>query len=362
MKKIKPVKEIMRLKISIPLFAVFVIFSIVPPAAHPRENAKKVEELMVVEKKIQKEKEKTLVEHFYSEGKRLLEEEDYEGAIDHFSRILEINPKHRGAQSGIRKIRRKMQEMRKIQSPEIMAKRLFRSGRIKYGNKDYAGAVEDFQDALVLDYTDRDVLEWLKRARRRKSLEQIDTEEKDLSRDTEIATREKEIQEKTAMLEVEAAYLPPEKPKRRPVEIDELISPEEEAGERARKELLKRLQKKMVPAVNLAEADIRDVIRQLMEITGVTIVIDEGALAEAVGEDPLKLTFSTVNPLPLLEILDIALRATELAYKVESNYIWISTPEKLAKEDMVTKTYRLKYGIRRVRKVELKEFVTKSSE
>ncbi|MCK4816445.1 hypothetical protein KA005_11815, partial [bacterium] len=84
------------------------------------------------------------------------------------------------------------------------------------------------------------------------------------------------------------------------------------------------------------------------------------ALAEAAGKEPLRLTFTTVNPMPLLEVLDIALRAAELNYRVEPNYIWISTPEKLEKENLVTRTYRLKYGVRRIRKVELKEFETRS--
>lgn len=362
MKKIVLSKETLARKAPIRLFLFLMIFVATLPTAYPLNDFKKVEELVVVEKKIEAEKEKSLIEHFYSEGKRLLEEGDIEGAVDNFSRILEIDPNHRGAKSGIKKIRKKLQVTEGTETPDVMARRLLRNGRLKYANRDYEGAIEDFQDALVLDYTNEEILEWLKRARRRDNLKEIDTEEKDLLKDTEVATRRKEAQEKAAMLEVETAYLPPEKPDRKPVEIEELISPEEEMEEKARQELLKKLQEKMVPAVNLTEANIRDVIRQLMEITGVTIVIDEGALAEAVGEEPLKITFSTVNPLPLLEVLDIALRATGLGYKVERNYLWISTPEKLAREKLVTKTYRVKHGVRRIRKVQLKEFKTKSSE
>ncbi len=353
---------VIRREIAVYLFAIFIIFVVSLPAGYAAEGARKAEELMVIEKEIEREKEKALIEHFYDEGKRLIEEAEYEAAIEQFARILEIKPAHRKAKSGIKEAKRKLGKVRKGTSPEAMAKQLLKSGRAKYRKKDYERAIEDFQDALVLDYTNKEILEWIKRARRRQSLEETEERKRDLTRDTEVATGRKEAHEKEAMLEVETAYLPPKRPERRPVEIEELISPEEEAEERARQELLKKLRAKTVPAVSLTDADIRDVIRQLMEITQVTIVIDEGALAEAAGKEPLRLTFSTVTPMPLLEVLDIALRATELNYRVEPNYIWISTPEKLEKENLTTRTYRLRYGVRRIRKVELKEFETTSSE
>ncbi|MBL7071187.1 MAG: hypothetical protein ISS26_03320 [Candidatus Omnitrophica bacterium] len=325
-------------------------------------GAEEIEEFMMLEKEIEKEKEKALIEHFFSEGKRLFQEGDYESAIDRFSRILEVEPDHTGAKAHMKLIRRKVNDRKKMERPEEMAKKLMRNGRVKYNNRDYEGALEDFQDAMVLDYSNEDILEWIKRANRRLRLHEAKREKHDLSVEAEVATKNKEVQEKIAMLEIEKSYLPPKKPERKPVEIEELYSPEEEAEERARQELMRKLEKKMVPAVSLTEADIRDVIRQLMEITGVTIVIDEGALAAAAGKEPLRITFSTVNPLPLLEVLNIVLRATDLDYRVEPNYIWISTPEKLEKENLITRTYRLRYGVRRVRKVELKEFETKSSD
>lgn len=346
------------------------LFSLVPALiigftqsfAFSLEDHIMAEEMMVAEKKIEREKEEALIQHFYGEGKRLLDAGDYDGAIEQFSRILEIDPKHRSAKSDMKKAKKYMMDQIKESSPQEMARRLLRSGRIKYASGDYDGALDDFDSALVLDVENTDITEWIKRTNRRKLIEETEDRKFDLTKDIEVATRKKEAHEKLAMLEVEEAYLPPVKKERKPVEIEELYSPEDEREEKARQALLKKLQEKMVPAVSLTDADLRDVIRQLMEITGVTIVIDEGALAEAVGTDPLRITFGTVNPLPLLEVLDIALRATDLNYRVEPNYIWISTPEKLEQQNLVTKTYRLKYGVRRIRKVELKEFETKSSE
>ena len=203
-----------RLLISVCAFLILCLIS-GPVAGALENNARELEKRIAAEKALEKEKEKVLVKQLYDEGKQFLEEEDYEGAIDNFSRILEIDPKHSGAKSGIRKVKKELKKVKRASTPEAMAKRLLRSGRAKYGKQDYDGAIMDFQDALALDYKNEDVLEWLKRARRRKRLEEVDLEERDLARETEIATERKEAQEKRAMLEVEEAYLPPEKPERK---------------------------------------------------------------------------------------------------------------------------------------------------
>lgn len=348
--------------IAILLFwAAITVLPLTQSAANAVDDAKRAAELMISEKKIEKEKEKTLIKYFINEGNRLLAGEDYDRAAEQYSRALEIDPNNREAKNGLGNVRRKMEQRQRIESPAMMSRKLFKSGQEKYSAADYEGAIEDFQNALILDYENKDILEWLKKSRRRQTIEKIETDDFDAEKDTDVAMKEKTLQEKRAMLDVERSYLPPEKPERKPVEIEEIVSPEEEKEERARQELLNKLRQKIIPAVSLTDADIRDVIRQLMEITNVTIVIDEGALAKVGGGSPLKITFSTVNEMPLLEVLNIALRATELGYRIEPNYIWISTPEKLAKENLVTKTYRLKYGVRRVRRIELKEFETKSS-
>jgi len=116
----------------------------------------------------------------------------------------------------------------------------------------------------------------------------------------------------------------------------------------------------IVPAISVTDADIQDLIRQLMEMTGVTIVLDEKALAELTKEQPLKITLSTATPIPLLDVLNIAFKTTQLGYKVESNYVWISNKKNIT--ELVTRTYKLKYGERKTHEVKLKEFESKSAE
>ena len=70
----------------------------------------------------------------------------------------------------------------------------------------------------------------------------------------------------------------------------------------------------------------------------------------------LKVSFRTVAPLSLWTLLDTMLKTVGLDFKVEAELIRISTPERLRVEALETKTYRLKYGVRTTRNVELKQY------
>lgn len=184
-------------------------------------------------------------------------------------------------------------------------------------------------------------------------------ERKTLAVARNVAAKEKDTSEQAMMLDVDKGWLPPQRVSRQEMEIEEIISPEELAEQEAKKQLEAKMASVVVPAISVTDADIRDLIRQLMEMTGVTIVLDERALAELTKEQPIRISISTANPMPLLDILNIAFKTTELGYKVESNYVWVSDKITVAKEELVTRTYRLKYGARKTRKVELIEFGTK---
>ena len=224
---------------------------------------------------------------------------------------------------------------------------LMAHGKSSYRRGEYLQAKKDFEAALTLNFNNGEAQKWdLKadRALRKSVLQQKKQEYLD---DTELAELDKETRERKWMLELESAYKPAEKTK----DVKVRLFGEPEAA--AEEEVLAGLREKTVPAISLTEADIRDVIHQLMKMTQVTIILDERALTKATSDKPLKITFTTVNPMPLLDILEISLKTTGLDYKVEDNYIWISDIETLSKEKMVTTTYKLQYGTRRIRKVDL---------
>jgi hypothetical protein len=173
----------------------------------------------------------------------------------------------------------------------------------------------------------------------------------------------KKAHEQQLMLDVEEAYLPPE-PYEEEAEAEAISAEELEDQEReaAQKKLRAKMNENIVPALSLSDADVRDVIRELVKLTGVNIILDEGALKKVSGADGLSVSFTTVTPMPLLDLLDIALKATDLAYKVEPTYIWISDKETISDENLVVRTYKLKYGVRSTRDVELTQFGSEEDE
>jgi tetratricopeptide (TPR) repeat protein len=185
----------------------------------------------------------------------------------------------------------------------------------------------------------------------------IEQDIEDIEKEQELVSLKKEAQEKRMMLDVSKAYLPPEKLAKEKKEAEKTAEEiAEEKKEEKQRELIEKMNKNIVPALSLTDANIKDVIRELMKMTGVTIILDEGALKRAAADEPIKVSFTTVSPMPLLDLIDVALKTTELAYKVEPNYIWISDEKTLSQEELVTKTYRLKHGVRRSRDVSLIEF------
>lgn len=180
---------------------------------------------------------------------------------------------------------------------------------------------------------------------------------KQVKKDEKSVMLRKKAYEKKLMLDVESSYLPPEMMQDEE-EVDE--ETEEEIADRIKEEEQKKLIAKMnenvVPALSLSDADIRDVIRELVKLTGVNIILDESAVKRVSEGGAVNVSFTTVTPMPLMELLNIALKTTNLAYKVETNYIWISDVATITKEELVTRTYKLKYGVRRIREISAVEF------
>lgn len=247
--------------------------------------------------------------------------------------------------------------------PETVTDSLIKRGKDNYRKKQYSAAIADFETALASNPNDAEAGAWLAKAKEAESLygkkEAAIREGKTLKTARNVSATEKNTAEQAMMLQVDRSWLPPEKLPREEIEVEEIISPEELAEQEAKEKLEEKMASIVVPAISVTDADVRDLIRQLMEMTGVTIVLDERSLAELTKEQPIRISLSTAQPIPLLDLLDIAFKTTELGYKVEPNYVWVSDRATVSKEDLVTRTYRLKYGVRKTRKVELREFETK---
>lgn len=219
-------------------------------------------------------------------------------------------------------------------------------------SQDYLAKIENKLKKPLLKKGDLEQESDLKDVRK-----EVEQQLKELKEQQMISELRKKTQEEKMMLDVEKAYLPGPKVER--LREEEKETPEEKKEKEeaeARAQLINQLNSITVPALSLTDADIRDVIRQLMNMTGVTIVLDEAAINKVNPGGMIRVTFTTVNPMPLLELLELSLKTTGLRYRVEPAYIWISDKESLAKEELLTKTYKLKYGVRKIREVSLTEF------
>ena len=321
-------------------------------------------EARIIAEELMKEKKterKSIVKDLFNQAKSEYEAKNYETAQQLFERLAQLDPKNK--KEAIHYIALCKEGMAKT-VPETITGSLIKRGKGNYANKQYSAAVADFESALASNPNDSEAQAWLAKARQAEGLysrEKTTKEErKQILADRRVTNEEKETSEQAALLSVDKSWLPPQKTSREELQVEEVIPESERIEMEARKKLEDKMSSVIVPAISVTDADIQDLIRQLMEMTGVTIVLDEKALAELTKEQPLKITLSTATPIPLLDVLNIAFKTTQLGYKVESNYVWISNKKNIT--ELVTRTYKLKYGERKTHEVKLKEFEAKSAE
>ncbi len=322
-------------------------------------EAKIIEEELAREKRVEK---KSLVSGLFNEAKGNYDAKNYETAKQLFERVIQMDPKNKSARHYIGLCDDAISK----EMPLTVSGSLVKRGKANYNKKQYAAAIADFEAALASNPSDAEAQEWIAKAQaafvKTRQAQQFKNKkeaaiegEKQLIKERGVAKAEKDTAEQAMLLDVDKGWLPPERLPREEIQIEEIISPEELAEKEAKKKLEERMASVVVPALSVTDADVQDLIRQLMELTGITIVVDEGALSELTKEQPVKISLITTNPMPLLDVLNIAFKPTQLGYKVEANYIWISSRANVSKEELVTRTYRLKYGVRQTRKIELQK-------
>lgn len=322
-------------------------------------EAKIIEEELAREKRVEK---KSFVSSLFNEAKGNYDAKNYEAAKQLFEKVLQLDPKNKSARNYIELCDNAIGK----EMPLTVSGSLVKRGKANYNKKQYAAAIADFETALASNPSDAEAREWLTKSRtafvRTRQTEQFKSEkaaakesEKELIKERGVAKAEQDANEQAMLLDVDKGWLPPKNLPHEEMQVEEIISPEELAEKEAKKKLEEKMASVVVPALSVTDADVQDLIHQLMELTGVTIIVDEAKVSELTKEKPIKISLVTANPMPLLDILNIAFRTTSLGYKVEANYVLVSTKEEINKEDLVTRTYRLKYGVRQTRKVELEK-------
>lgn len=339
---------------------VFFISSLVYAISDAGMPGDSVEARIIAEElaKDKKTERKSLVTDLFKQAKSEYEAKNYETAQQLFERVTQLDPKNKQAVHYISLCKEGMAKT----VPETITGSLIKRGKDNYASKQYSAAIADFEAALITNPGDTEAQAWLAKA---KTYEGFNSREKTTKEERKLIVADRHVtgeevvtSEQAALLSVDKGWLPPQKTGREELQIEEMIPESERAETEARKKLEDKMSSVVVPAISVTDADIQDLIRQLMEMTGVTIVLDEKALAELTKEQPVKITLSTATPMPLLDVLNIAFKATQLGYKVEPNYVWISNKKNMV--ELVTRTYKLKYGERKMYDVKLKEFESKS--
>ena len=328
-------------------------------AAGDSVEARIIAEELARQKKAEK---KSLVNDLFDQAKREYDAKNYETSQQLFERVVQLDPKNKAASRYIEMCKEAMNK----EVPETVTGSMIKRGKDNYRDKQYSAAVADFESALASNPNDAEAQAWLIKARSAEALQGKEKatkeERKWVVEERKVAKEEKDTAEQSALLDVDKGWLPPERHPKEEMQVEEVISEAERAEKEARAQLLTKMQSVIVPAISVTDADVQDLIRQLMEMTGVTIVVNEKALADLTKEQPIKISLSTATPMPLLDVLDIAFKTTQLGYKVEPNYVWVSKKSDVEQEELVTRTYKLKYGERKTREVKLREFESTTPE
>ncbi|RKY37678.1 MAG: hypothetical protein DRP78_00410 [Candidatus Omnitrophota bacterium] len=106
----------------------------------------------------------------------------------------------------------------------------------------------------------------------------------------------------------------------------------------AQNKLRQDAEKKIV-SIDFSEAQASTILGYLSEQSGINIIFDEAAVSTA---GTLSIHLKDVT---LVQALESVLRTKGLAYRFEKDFIWVSSPENIAAEQMITRVYHLSQGL-----------------
>jgi tetratricopeptide (TPR) repeat protein len=244
--------------------------------AYDSVEARIIAQDMAKEKKVE---QKSLIKDLFNQAKGEYEAKNYEIAQQIFERIVQLDPKNKQAAHYVELCKDGIVKT----VPETITGSMVKRGKANYARKEYSAAVSDFESALAANPNDPEAQAWLIKARRDEGLVSRGTatreERKYVVKDRRVTNEEKDTSEQKALLDVDRGWLPPEKTGREELQVEEVIPESERIEAEARKKLEEKMASVIVPAISVTDADVQDLIRQLTEMTGVTIVIDEKELA-----------------------------------------------------------------------------------
>ena len=334
----------------------------------------------------------------YTQGKRYYTEGKYRQAIETFQKVLAEDPEHKWAKKYLESSEDKLS---KIEDEKLLATSEGSDGTVPGPSSPLVGEEKvrgDKESQLskeeVVDYY-RQAKKLLKKEKFAEAITMLNkvleiepdhkgarkllyqARLKQLERGEQDVQKLAELEKKERLLEVEKDTMP--LVEERIAEEEKGVEPEGKVHVASEEEkAIEMLKEKAQSPVTLdfKDTDLREVIRYLVELTGVNIVIDEAIFdqetqgiigtepeqeekpegttqpglgdfaKQAIGEAPKpaspKVTIF-IKDIPLIRGLDIILRSKGLKYKVEKDFLWVSTPANLKREDLEIRIYNLKH-------------------
>ena len=292
------------------------------------------------------------IEAYMKRGEKYYRGNHFDEAIREFEAVLALDPGNGDAQNyislareGKGEERRRQESKRREEEKERKIVEYLSKGKEYCIQGRHAEAISEAEKVLTLSPGNRQAEELIIRSKREA-----------LEVDKKKAQAEREIVEGRRTLDVTRAVYTA------PVDYKDTINPEKRATGKEKNELeepgsgedgvteLEEEATSIPVTMEFKDTDLREVIFYLSKLSGLTIAIDERALAEL--DDPgVSIYIPTESPMPLTEALNLILDAKGLDYIFKKHYILVA--EKGAGEEEVTKAYKLKYGIRKIRAVTL---------
>ena len=296
------------------------------------------------------------VQTLLAEGRRAYGDRDFEKAREAFAKALEVEPGNEVAQRYLKRTEQTAALARKYRGAEAArseARAEERERRKKERKQESAvdELLREGRDYFLFDEFDEAIMAWSKvigltvPADRKHSLARAWIQVAQISkvqRRRQAAWRVKARDVSAALMELEEKWVK-KRPKTRTkdVEVDnKIVSADRRALQRAAQESV---------SLDFKNAHIRNVLSYLQQVSGVNIVLNEAIFPrEEVGmgsaEGPSPRVSLHLTDIPLIEALDLMLRTKGLAYRLEENIIWITTPEEIGLGAMQTRTYELPAG------------------
>ncbi len=338
------------------------------------KKAQQLAEEVALTAELKRQETQVLAEQHYQRGLKLQEENKSAEAAAEFQEALKIDPERRGAKNRPLQYRPPAEKGTGVTAGKKQAKArlktpadIYLEAGISYLKQgDYSRAVEEFKKILPLsEPLSADHL---------RALILINLVEKAQAlQGKNEAEEERKANKEQVLSEVSRTWLVPVKK----------MAETEEAAKGVLEQKIKFAEKARRPvSFSFENAHLRDVVMNLSKMSGVNIVLDETIFAESpaavvggtgaptftarkgtteeAGKEgstriasPL-VTMSLEN-IPLIEALDIILRSKGLRCRLEPNLFYVSTPEVLAGQEMITRIYHLRTGIAAVPEIQQRE-------